>query len=81
MMNTIKCFYITRRFYTSKSFDKLLGLDIPSSRMEIKKYFPSDKAQYIKSLDNLKKTSNKTKNINYNFDPIIGLDFPSSRFK
>ena len=49
--------------------------------MEIKKYFPSDKAQYIKSLDNLKKTSNKTKNINYNFDPILGLDFPSSRFK
>ena len=55
MMNTIKCFYTTRRFYTIKNFDKLLGLDIPSSRMEIKKYFPSDKAQYIKSLDNLKK--------------------------
>jgi len=73
--------FLIRRLYTTKSFDKLLGLDIPSSRMKNIKYFPSDKAQYIKSLDNLKKTNNKTKNINYYFDPILGLDFPSSRFK
>ena len=73
--------FLIRRLYTTKSLDKLLGLDIPSSRMKNIKYFPSDKAQYIKSLDNLKKTNNKTKNINYYFDPILGLDFPSSRFK
>ena len=81
MMNTIKCFYTTRPLYTTKNFDKLLGLDFPSSRMQNIKYFPSDKAQYIKSLDNLKKTCNKIKNINYNFDPILGVNFPSSRFK
>jgi hypothetical protein len=80
-MNTIKCFYTTRRFYTTKNFDKVLGLDFPSSRMKNIKYIPSDKAQYIKTLDYLKKNSNKTKNINYYFDPILGLDFPSSRFK
>ena len=73
--------FLIRRFYTTKNFDKVLGLDFPSSRMQNKKYYPSDKALYIKSLDNLKKNNNKKKNINYYFDPILGLDFPSSRFK
>ena len=72
--------FLIRRLYTTKSFDKILGLDFPSSRMQNKKYFPSDKAIYIKSLDNLKNNINK-RNINYYFDPILGIDFPSSRFK
>ena len=73
--------HLIRRLYTTKSFDKVLGLDFPSSRMDNIKYFPTYKAQYIKILDNLKKNNNKKKNINYYFDPILGLDFPSSRFK
>ena len=73
--------FLIRHLHTTKNFDKVLGLEFPSSRMINKKYFPSDKAQYIKALNSLKKTSNKTKNINYYFDPILGLDFPSSRFK
>ena len=40
--------FLIRRLYTTKSFDKLLGLDFPSSRMQNKKYFPSDKAIFIK---------------------------------
>ena len=88
MMNTIKCFYTTRRFYTSKSFDKLLGLDIPSSRMKNTSK-ESDNKEHENNIKNIlyNLRFNKQDKLNNNdklyddFDPILGLDFPSSRFK
>ena len=80
MMNTIKCFYNIRRFYTSKSFDKLLGLDFPSSRMVAKK----NPNKVIIKINNMKMYDphNKSiKNNNIDYDKTLGVDFPSSRFK
>ena len=88
MMNLIKCFYITRRFYTTKNFDKLIGLDFPSSRMQNNCENPDYKKKE-NSLKNIlhnlrfnkKEYLNINNKLNDNFDPILGLDFPSSRFK
>lgn len=87
-MNVIKCFYTTRRFYTIKKFDKLIGLDFPSSRMQntCENLDYKKKENSLKNiLHNLrfskKDKLNNNEMLNDNFDPIIGVDFPSSRFK
>ena len=88
MMNLIKCFYITRRFYTTKNFDKLIGLDFPSSRMQNINHNPDyekNKNSIKNILNNLRFNKKEYLNINDklndDFDPILGIDFPSSRFK
>ena len=75
MMNTI------RRLYTTKTFDKILGLDFPNSRMKAK----NNPNKVIVKINNMKiynphnKSTDKNK-INKNYDKILGVDFPSSRF-
>ena len=55
-------------------FDKVLGLDFPSSRMINSNLFGQVNNNFI--IKN--KSYNKT--IEKYYDPILGVDFPNSRF-
>jgi hypothetical protein len=78
-------FSAIRRLLSIKSFDKVLGLDFPSSRMTVEKPRKhKNKVQIV--FDKMKiyqphNVKNNTVNNCEQFDTILGVDFPSSRFK
>ena len=78
MMNTIRRLYTTKTFDKINTFDKLLGLDFPSSRMVAKK----NPNKVIIKINNMKMYDPHNKSINnIDYDKTLGVDFPSSRFK
>lgn len=76
-------FSAPRRLLSNKLFDKVLGLDFPSSRMTVEK--PRNHKNKVRIVfDKMKiyqphevRTVLKCEQ----YDPILGVNFPSSRFK